>query len=56
MLISGIIGHIFTGETHASFLTTLLLWLCRSTRFVIGDTVEERILQLQEKKHLVFEG
>ncbi|KAG8080406.1 hypothetical protein GUJ93_ZPchr0007g3474 [Zizania palustris] len=28
----------------------------RSTRFVIKDTVEERILQLQEKKKLVFEG
>lgn len=28
----------------------------KSTRFVIKDTVEERILQLQEKKHLVFEG
>uniref|UniRef100_J3ML97 Uncharacterized protein n=2 Tax=Oryza brachyantha TaxID=4533 RepID=J3ML97_ORYBR len=28
----------------------------RSTRFVIKDTVEERILQLQEKKRLVFEG
>ncbi|KAL6656595.1 hypothetical protein ACP70R_004375 [Stipagrostis hirtigluma subsp. patula] len=28
----------------------------RSVRFVIKDTVEERILQLQEKKQLVFEG
>ncbi|KAF7000764.1 hypothetical protein CFC21_016585 [Triticum aestivum] len=28
----------------------------RSTRFVIKDTVEERILQLQEKKQLVFDG
>uniref|UniRef100_I1QB11 Uncharacterized protein n=1 Tax=Oryza glaberrima TaxID=4538 RepID=I1QB11_ORYGL len=28
----------------------------RSMRFVIKDTVEERILQLQEKKRLVFEG
>ncbi|KAJ1291065.1 hypothetical protein BS78_02G291200 [Paspalum vaginatum] len=28
----------------------------KSTRFVIKDTVEERILQLQEKKKLVFEG
>ncbi|PUZ72213.1 hypothetical protein GQ55_2G375500 [Panicum hallii var. hallii] len=28
----------------------------KSTRFVIKDTVEERILQLQEKKQLVFEG
>ncbi|GJN32434.1 hypothetical protein PR202_gb20943 [Eleusine coracana subsp. coracana] len=28
----------------------------RSMRFVIKDTVEERILQLQEKKQLVFEG
>ncbi|XP_062189121.1 ATP-dependent helicase rhp16-like isoform X2 [Phragmites australis] len=28
----------------------------RSVRFVIKDTVEERILQLQEKKRLVFEG
>lgn len=28
----------------------------RSVRFVIKDTVEERILQLQDKKRLVFEG
>ncbi|XP_051215699.1 DNA repair protein RAD16 [Lolium perenne] len=28
----------------------------RSMRFVIKDTVEERILQLQEKKQLVFDG
>ncbi|KAG8099857.1 hypothetical protein GUJ93_ZPchr0013g37002 [Zizania palustris] len=28
----------------------------RTTRFVIQDTVEERILHLQEKKKLVFEG
>lgn len=28
----------------------------KSTRFVIKDTVEERILQLQQKKQLVFEG
>ncbi|KAJ4745521.1 DNA repair protein RAD16 [Rhynchospora pubera] len=28
----------------------------RSTRFVIQNTVEERILKLQEKKELVFEG
>ncbi|KAJ6793850.1 DNA repair protein RAD16-like [Iris pallida] len=28
----------------------------RTVRFVIEDTVEERILQLQEKKQLVFEG
>ncbi|XP_062188258.1 ATP-dependent helicase rhp16-like [Phragmites australis] len=28
----------------------------RSMRFVIKDSVEERILQLQEKKQLVFEG
>ncbi|CAN6199154.1 unnamed protein product [Urochloa humidicola] len=28
----------------------------KSMRFVIKDTVEERILQLQEKKQLVFEG
>lgn len=26
------------------------------TRFVIGGTIEERILKLQEKKQLVFEG
>nr|CAB3458071.1 unnamed protein product [Digitaria exilis] len=41
---------------HLSCLTTLRLWYGRSTRFVIKDTVEERILQLQEKKQLVFEG
>uniref|UniRef100_A0A804U804 Helicase C-terminal domain-containing protein n=1 Tax=Zea mays TaxID=4577 RepID=A0A804U804_MAIZE len=28
----------------------------QSTRFVIKGTVEERILQLQQKKQLVFEG
>uniref|UniRef100_A0A804QCH6 FRIGIDA-like protein n=3 Tax=Zea mays TaxID=4577 RepID=A0A804QCH6_MAIZE len=28
----------------------------KSTRFVIKDTVEERILQLQQKKQLVFKG
>ncbi|KAJ3670458.1 hypothetical protein LUZ60_010782 [Juncus effusus] len=28
----------------------------RSIRFVIEDTIEERILKLQEKKELVFEG
>ncbi|TVU38959.1 hypothetical protein EJB05_12356, partial [Eragrostis curvula] len=28
----------------------------RSVRFVIKDTIEERILQLQQKKQLVFEG
>lgn len=28
----------------------------RIVRFVIENTVEERILQLQEKKELVFEG
>ncbi|PWZ13820.1 DNA repair protein RAD16, partial [Zea mays] len=28
----------------------------KSTRFVIKGTVEERILQLQQKKQLVFEG
>ncbi len=26
------------------------------TRFVIGGTIEERILKLQEKKQAVFEG
>jgi hypothetical protein len=31
-------------------------WFHRSMRFVIKDTVEERILQLQEKKQLVFDG
>jgi hypothetical protein len=31
-------------------------WFHRSMRFVIKDTVEERILQLQEKKQLVFYG
>ncbi|KAL9265971.1 DNA repair protein RAD16-like protein [Drosera capensis] len=28
----------------------------RTVRFVIEDTIEERILKLQEKKELVFEG
>jgi len=28
----------------------------RVTRFVIGATIEERILKLQEKKQLVFDG
>jgi DNA repair protein RAD16 len=28
----------------------------RVTRFVIENTIEERILKLQEKKLLVFEG
>ncbi|RHY29936.1 hypothetical protein DYB32_005659 [Aphanomyces invadans] len=28
----------------------------RATRFVIANTIEERILKLQEKKQLVFEG
>ena len=27
-----------------------------ATRFIIRDTIEERILQLQEKKRLVFDG
>ena len=27
-----------------------------ATRFVVKDSIEERILQLQEKKQLVFEG
>ena len=44
------------GHIHLCFQTILWLWYGRSTRFVIKDTVEERILQLQEKKQLVFEG
>lgn len=28
----------------------------RVTRFIIGGTIEERILKLQEKKQLVFDG
>uniref|UniRef100_M4BU92 Uncharacterized protein n=1 Tax=Hyaloperonospora arabidopsidis (strain Emoy2) TaxID=559515 RepID=M4BU92_HYAAE len=28
----------------------------QATRFIIAGTVEERILKLQEKKHLIFEG
>ena len=28
----------------------------RAVRFIAEDTVEERILQLQEKKRLVFDG
>jgi len=27
-----------------------------ATRFIIEDTIEERILKLQEKKRLVFDG
>jgi DNA repair protein RAD16 len=27
-----------------------------ATRFIIEDTIEERILRLQEKKKLVFDG
>lgn len=27
-----------------------------ATRFIIQNSIEERILQLQEKKHLVFNG
>jgi DNA repair protein RAD16 len=27
-----------------------------ATRFIVEDTIEERILQLQEKKKLVFDG
>lgn len=27
-----------------------------ATRFIIQDTIEERILQLEEKKKLVFDG
>mgnify|MGYP000296435019 CR=1 FL=1 len=27
-----------------------------ATRFIIADTIEEKILQLQEKKKLVFDG
>lgn len=33
-----------------------LLYICRIVRFIIENTIEERILQLQEKKELVFEG
>lgn len=29
---------------------------CRATRFIITGTIEERILQLQEKKRLIFES
>lgn len=32
------------------------LTILRITRFIIENTVEERILRLQEKKELVFEG
>lgn len=28
----------------------------RATRFTIGETIEDRILRLQEKKQLVFES
>jgi DNA repair protein RAD16 len=29
--------------------------MCRIVRFVIENTIEERILKLQEKKELMFE-
>jgi len=32
------------------------LWNYRVVRFIIENTVEERILRLQKKKELVFEG
>lgn len=32
------------------------VYIHRIVRFVIENTIEERILQLQEKKELVFEG
>lgn len=41
----------------AFFRETDTLWfICRMVRFVIENTIEERILKLQEKKELVFEG
>lgn len=38
------------------FVSDCWLTILRITRFVIENTVEERILRLQEKKELVFEG
>lgn len=32
------------------------LLICRIVRFVMGDTIEEAIIELQEKKKLLFEG
>lgn len=32
------------------------MFISRMVRFVIENTIEERILKLQEKKELVFEG
>lgn len=40
---------------HLSIMLPLLL-VVRIVRFVIEDTIEERILKLQEKKELVFQG
>lgn len=34
----------------------IVLCICRIVRFLIENTIEERILKLQEKKKLVFEG
>lgn len=41
-----------------TFCLRILNWsdIYRILRFVIENTVEERILKLQEKKELVFEG
>jgi hypothetical protein len=39
-----------------SLSLSLSLYIYRIVRFVIENTIEERILKLQEKKELVFEG
>lgn len=39
-----------------SFWSSNIIFMYRIMRFVIENTIEERILKLQEKKELVFEG
>ena len=42
------------GWSHSSWSDIISMY--RIVRFVIENTIEERILKLQEKKELVFEG
>jgi hypothetical protein len=51
------LAHLFLHHIlNSSDLFNFRWWYCRSMRFVIKDTIEERILQFQEKKQLMFEG
>ncbi|KAL2938090.1 ATP-dependent helicase rhp16 [Bienertia sinuspersici] len=50
---SSILNRIELDNFQTSTKIDALVWI---VRFVIEDTVEERILKLQEKKELVFEG